>query len=309
MNPSVLVVTSAEDVQADMVVAALAERGADVVRLHPGDDEPVLLDAVLHDGGWVGTIAQRGRAARLEMVCGVLWRKAHPPPGHPAISDGVYRSWAAQQDRDGLWGVLTTLSASWLNHPDRVAACTKPAQLLAAQALGLAVPGTLLTRTGSTATRWAGTLSRPLLSKPLQGAVHGDAMVPARTVGAMPAGELYAMAMFQPLLRGTHLRATVVGDRVFTAQIVPADPDQVDWRPDQDDAAISPARLPDSIEGALLAFLDRFGLSYGAFDLIAEPEGAIWFLECNPGGMWGFAEMRANLPITAAIADRLIAST
>lgn len=312
MSPLVLVVTSAEDVQADMVVAELAAQGADVVRLHPGDDEPILLDAVLHEGGWVGTIAQHGRAARLEAVRGVLWRKAHPPPGHPHITDEIHRDWAARQDRAALWGVLTTLSANWLNHPDRADACTKPAQLLAAQQLGLAVPGTLLTRTGATAARWAGTLprSRSLLSKPLHGAVHGDAMVPARHVARadVPDGELYAVTMFQPLLcAAAHLRATVVGDRIYTAKIVPADPGQVDWRADQDQAAMTAARLPSNVEDALVAFLRRFGLAYGAFDLIAEPDGTVWFLECNPAGMWGFAEMRAGLPITAAIADHLTA--
>jgi hypothetical protein len=50
----------------------------------------------------------------------------------------------------------------------------------------------------------------------------------------------------------------------------------------------------------------RLGLRYGALDFIVDRDGTAFFLENNPGGQFLFAEIHANLPISAAIADALI---
>jgi hypothetical protein len=80
----------------------------------------------------------------------------------------------------------------------------------------------------------------------------------------------------------------------------------VDYRRDQFRLAYAPCSLPDAVTKALGAFLDRLGLSYGAFDLIARPDGALVFLELNPVGQWLWIEQRANIDISGAIDDLLI---
>jgi D-alanine-D-alanine ligase-like ATP-grasp enzyme len=50
------------------------------------------------------------------------------------------------------------------------------------------------------------------------------------------------------------------------------------------------------------AYLEHFGLRYGAFDFVVEPEGQWVFLECNPNGQWLWLEDEADQPISAALA-------
>lgn len=51
-----------------------------------------------------------------------------------------------------------------------------------------------------------------------------------------------------------------------------------------------------------LAALD---LQYGAFDFAITSDEKYIFLECNPGGQFGWIEANTTLPITRAIADLL----
>lgn len=304
----VLVVTGQDDVQSDMLITELEGRGVGVLRLHPGDDQPIDLDADLIGGRWCGQVGQYERAARLEQVTGVVWRWVQDPPGDPAIDDPALREWAAFQDQAAVFGVLQALTGvAWVNHPAAQLACSKAAQLLAASALGFATPQTLITRTGETAAAWAaaGLAGGELLTKPFFGGLGPTERVPARLAADLPAGDLFTAAMFQPVIRGREIRASVVADEVHAVDIIPADPDTIDWRPDQDTATIRPVRLPTHVQDGLRAMLRRFGLGYGAFDLIVDAGGEHWLLEVNVRGAWGAYEPYDTHPITAALADYL----
>ncbi len=49
----------------------------------------------------------------------------------------------------------------------------------------------------------------------------------------------------------------------------------------------------------------RSGLVFGAFDLVLDHSGEIWFLEVNPQGQWLWVEDLTGMPITSAVADWL----
>lgn len=71
----------------------------------------------------------------------MLWRWPTPPAGHPSIERDDRKAWAAREDTLALYGVLKTVPARWVNHPEHAArANVKPAQLVAAVSCGLAVP-------------------------------------------------------------------------------------------------------------------------------------------------------------------------
>ncbi|MNY38950.1 RimK-like ATP-grasp domain protein [compost metagenome] len=104
------------------------------------------------------------------------------------------------------------------------------------------------------------------------------------------------------------MRVTVVGDRVFSAAIhSQADEDStVDWRRgDSVNLRHEVISLPEPVAMRCVELVRRLGLRYGAIDLVEDPEGRFWFLECNPNGQWAWIENRTGLPIAAAIVDQL----
>ncbi|MFC5744804.1 MvdC/MvdD family ATP grasp protein [Actinomadura rugatobispora] len=302
---TVLILTDHDDHTTDLIVHALHQRDATVVRLDPGTAR-LRMDARLDGARWRGLVGDEHRAARLEEVTGVLWRWPGAASGHPDIGDPAARAWAAREDALALHGVLSTLPVRWVNHPFAAAAAGhKPGQLLAARGCGLEVPDTLITTSGAGVADWAG--GRPVLYKAAhaQGADE-DAMVTAGAVdpAALP-DHLGAASCFQPVVAGPSVRLTVVGNRMFAVRITGCPADLIDWRPIQDQLAFIPVPVPEHIAAGVHAFMRHFGLEYGAFDFIDSSGGWV-FLEINPTGMYGFVEIQSGLAITDAITERLL---
>lgn len=67
--------------------------------------------------------------------------------------------------------------------------------------------------------------------------------------------------------------------------------------------------ISDSERDALVKINQLLGLSYSAMDLIRGQDGALYFLEANPSGQWGFVEMLTGFPITEKIVDLLESSS
>ncbi|MGI5165119.1 MvdC/MvdD family ATP grasp protein [Spirillospora sp. CA-253888] len=294
--------TDADDHTADLIVSELTQRGETVMRLDPGA-AGVDMDVELTGGRWRNVIQDEHRAVRLEDVVSVLWRWPTPPAGHPAIVDDACRAWAAREDTAALHGVLRSLPVRWINHPGAVAMANfKPVQLRAANEVGFTVPPTLITTSGEMARRWAA--RREVLYK----AFHSQGVDDCRMVMATPVNgaelppQLGAASMFQEIVGGRQVRVTCVGRVAFAVVITGAD--RVDWR-GIPNVGYRPLDVPRDVHRALLLYLSRFGLEYGAFDFVIDDSGDWVFLECNPLGMYGFVEIATGLPITKAIADRL----
>jgi glutathione synthase/RimK-type ligase-like ATP-grasp enzyme len=124
----------------------------------------------------------------------------------------------------------------------------------------------------------------------------------------------YCPATFQEQVsKALELRATVVGDRVFTAAIDSQRSERArfDWRRDGlgliDDW--EPYRLPVEVEESLLKLMRFFGLNYGAADFILTPDGRHVFLEVNPVGEFFWLERNPGFPISATLADLLVSGS
>src|SRR5262249_24312219 len=100
-------------------------------------------------------------------------------------------------------------------------------------------------------------------------------------------------------------RVTVFGDRVFGVAIHAETADaHLDWRIDYSALTYEPIAVPGSIAGATVAYLERFGLLYGAVDF-AVTDDEWYFLECNANGQYGWIEAETGLPMTEALVDLL----
>jgi hypothetical protein len=101
-------------------------------------------------------------------------------------------------------------------------------------------------------------------------------------------------------------RVIVVGDRLFTATIhAGSAASHLDWRSDYGALAYEPVTPPETVSVGVIAYCAEFGLNYGAFDFVVRPDGEWVFLECNPGGQYGFIEDAISAPITETMADLL----
>jgi hypothetical protein len=241
-------------------------------------------------------------------VGAVLWRRATAPPGHPGIADPDERAWAAREDGYAVQGVLRSLPAYWMSHPDRIAAIerVKAVQLADAARLGVRIPATLITTHGDAAARWMDP-KLPYIYKafraPFENA-EGRALVEASRITDPPAGELYAACNIQPLIEGTPLRVTVVGEEIY-AVAIDGDYD-IDWRLTQLRCTTDVVDVPAHQRRQIRTLMAHWGLTYGALDYIREAATGEWvFLEINPTGAFGFVEQGAGVPISARIAETL----
>jgi len=61
--------------------------------------------------------------------------------------------------------------------------------------------------------------------------------------------------------------------------------------------------VPTSLSCALLVILRHYGLNYGAFDVIQEPDGRYYFLELNPNGQYLWIELLTGAPMSLAMVE------
>ncbi|MFF3258716.1 ATP-grasp ribosomal peptide maturase [Streptomyces sp. NPDC002932] len=307
----VLVATEADDVTADMVIAELNLRGVPVVRFNPADIGAGLTVSARFGtcpAPMVGHVRTTSRTTDLTQVRSIYWRRpVWPAFAHLEDNDARF---ASAQVRYGLGGTLYAVDGPlWVNHPLRNnAADYKPAQLAAAQRLGLRVPPTLVTNDPDAARAFVADHGR-VIFKTLRWTPYERDGVPvtgwAEPVTADEIDESVCVTphLFQARVDKTaDVRVLVVGRCVFAVRI---DSGLLDWRRDYSALSYTVVDLPDPVSKALQACLDYFGLVSGSFDLAVDRTGGLWWLELNPNGQWGWLEESTGLGMSAAFADLL----
>lgn len=318
---TVLVLTHEGDLTADRVTAELAVRGVRVVRVDQASiPQRTSISARICTGrAWSGRLAGvSGALVDLSAVRAVWHRHTRQFVVDERMS-GPERAFAYGEARRGYGGVLAALGlgqALWVNDPMAAARAEyKPVQLQAAVQAGLRVPRTIITSDPKSAHDWALGLGRPVVYKPLSGAWHADEGQ-VRLIYTTPVtdpGELLDPAightahMFQEQIdKQCEARAIVVGSQVFAVRIdARTEAARQDWRADYDGLSYAPLKLPPDIELGLLDLHSRFGLAYGAADLICDRSGQWVFLETNQSGEWGWLAAETGVPVAAALADLL----
>ncbi|MFI2620579.1 hypothetical protein [Streptomyces sp. NPDC018584] len=263
----VLILTSQEDVTADLVVRKLTSTGREVHR--------VALDDELSFSGIPGqrlTIRDAHRTTTNPQ--GIYWRRPGPVDSEQAKA---------------LVGMLRALPGLvWVNHPDcNERARHKPSQLVAARECGFMVPGTMMGNDAD-AIRYFTQEYPDHVIKPLH---QGDTFVP------LGQGMIYQ----QRIRKRSDIRLTVVGRQMFPCRITSG---MQDWREDEE-ATYEPVGVPREIVNAVQRYMDHFALKFGAFDFAVSEQGPWYFLECNPNGQFGFVEKKCGLSISRALADLL----
>ncbi|MGW2369594.1 ATP-grasp ribosomal peptide maturase [Streptomyces sp. NPDC001667] len=308
----VVVVTRLDDVTADLVIDELNERSVPVVRLDPGDfPSSVTLDVRLTSDGPGGRITTATRKFDISRVRSVYWRRPSAWNAPEGVAEGE-ADWCTDQARYGLGGILGALpGAHYINHPWRNRdAEYKPAQLAVAARCGLRFPPTSITNDPARARHFAAEHGS-VIYKPLRNTDYIDAEgrhlnIWAAEVSPDSITARLSMAphLFQQRVDKTcDIRLTAVGDSLFAVRIDGSP--GLDWRLHYDKLAYSSIEVPHDVVKGVRAYLDAFGLCFGAFDFGLDHGGQWWLYECNPNGQWAWFPTPVTEQITRALADRL----
>lgn len=311
-EPVVLVVTKADDVTADLVIAELNTRRVPVVRLDPGDFPTAVTVSARPSGkGLDGSLNTATRSLDLARIRSVYWRRPSTYAAPAGLSEQETH-WCTDQARYGLGGILGALFGThYVNHPWRNRdAEYKPAQLAVAARCGLTAPPTLITNDTEQARQFAEDYA-PVVYKPVRNTdFHGDGSQ-ALTVwveevepSSIDSGVAHTMHLFQQRVdKVADVRLTAVGERLFAVRIDGAP--GLDWRRNYEALSYTLIETPPEVAKGVRAYLDAFRLVFAAFDFGIDASGRHWFYECNPNGQWAWFPEDITVQITTAIADQL----
>ncbi|MFH8617446.1 ATP-grasp ribosomal peptide maturase [Streptomyces sp. NPDC017979] len=300
---TVLILTSEQDVTADMVVAQLHRRGVPLVRFDPADlPQEGALSAEYVRGEFRGYLSTGGRVVSMDSLRAVWVRR----PGEPAAHAAEPSAWLTAESGQALYGMLHSTRARWMNEPGAAArARLKPWQLRIAHDSGFPVPATVITTYPQVARQFADQY-RNVVVKAVSGKPPSDPPMALPTT-LVPADADFTNVAAGPTLlqryiaKRADIRLTGVGDELFAARKL-AEPGQVDGRYGETGHQWHAVQTPESVRRAVLKYKETAQLAYGAFDFAEDDEGTWWFLECNQGGQFGFVELETEQPVADAVA-------
>jgi hypothetical protein len=309
-----LVVTTRDDLTADLVVVELRRRRAPYLRFNTEDYPTAVSVRWRPDGKTTLTVGGRAYDA---VDFHTVWYRRPVPPVLPERLDPDLRAWARDESQEALDGIWRTLPARWVNHPDAEAlAECKPEQLRTARRLGFTVPPTLVTNDKAAADQFIATHAR-VVCKPLyEGLVTRAGQnhifwttsltdLPKSDVGDFGPEPYLLQAEVE---KEADVRVTVIGERVFAVAIRKPQGAPVDWRRmSLDELRHDVIALPDEVAALCLSLVRHYGLSFGAIDL-ALTNGGYEFFELNPNGEWAWLEDETGLALCTSLVDLLLNS-
>ena len=312
----ILIVTNERDLTSDYVVLELRRRGLPFHRLNSErfSEAMVSFDPRRGEDSWI--VEFDGTAIEFVTIKAAYFRRPGIPSAPEAVKQGAARRYCEVEWGAALASALTSLGARWLNSPLAIlAAENKPRQLSIAYDLGFAIPDTLVTNDFKRAQSFLSegtSVAKPLREALLEENEKERVIFTSRLdelVGADEGRVVAAPIIFQREIRKhSDIRATVVGNAVYTAEILSQEHDETmtDWRRgSRPDLPHKPHELPNDLYTKCVSIVQRLGLRFGAVDLILDKSGSYWFLEVNPNGQWAWIENRTGLPLTKAIVDEL----
>ncbi|MGC4946156.1 MvdC/MvdD family ATP grasp protein [Streptomyces sp. DT224] len=301
-----LILTSEDDVTADMVIHRLVQQGTPVLRLDPADiPGRVALAARITAGGEVAGHIDTGRHRLALADIRSVWLRR---PGTPGAEATEQREWVSLETERAFYGALRATGAPWMNDPDAVNRSRyKLWQLRVAAEAGLLIPDTLVTTEPEGAAQFA--VGGSAIVKSVSGRHPESPPVTLPTVRVPAHADFSGVAasatcLQREVAKVADLRLTVVGDRMFPC-LITAD-GTLDWRfLPPEECGWSLGEIPPALAKAVRRYMAAADLVYAALDFAVDSDGRHWFLEANAGGQFGFVEITTGAPIAQAVADWL----
>jgi len=315
-DPVILLVTSKHDLAADLLFLELKRRNVSFLRLN-SEEFPVKILM-----SWAPfaekEISINEQSFSLNSIKSVWFRKSEAP-NLPVdmISEGS-QFYLLNNISRFLGGYWEDANWFWINKPSKIQAGeNKIRQLSIAKQLDFPIPKTVITNNPKTVREFIelhGNVIAKSLAPPVVEADNSrwglfTHVVTLQDVSDEMSVRISPCIFQERISRKSDLRITVVGKKVFAAEIIvdAHERDNPDWRSiDPQYLKYKPFMLPSKLSNYCINFLSELGLSFGAFDFILTDNGDIFFIEVNPSGQWGWIEHETGLPITKELANLLI---
>ena len=328
MQKRILILTNSYDLHADIVEHKLRDRSVKPFRINQDEfprDFTIELRYCGH--GLSGMLRHLPTDDIIELSdVGAVW--ARKPAPFSFLSDDLpsqEKAFAQAETEHLFFSLLYSLDCFWMNHPKAVrGALWKGEQLQRAAAMGFRVPRSLITNSPEAVRQLQSAINGPMVIKAMSSATlsaedvkpeerHYDSLMTTLvsdeyldaidSVRELP-------CLFQAYVEKAYeLRVTVIGEQVFAARIDSQQDTRtaIDYRNFSIDIPYSKASLPVEVLQRCRDFVQSYGLTYGALDLIMTPVGELFFLENNPGGQFLFVEQLVpELNMTDAVTELLL---
>lgn len=323
MGSPVLFICGKTDLTADLVLLELKNRDVEVVRLNVEDfplDLRISAGLALDGKSWlVDFLGSINESLSQVKIKSVYYRPHKDPRPSPKIKNPQERKLVIEQSQLVIEWLEDMLNCFWLNSPRAMAKTrSKALQLTIAAKLGFITPDTLITNNPDNIQDFYKRHKGRVVAKLLQAtpsATQLPGFIFTRRLTPKDMGLISQVknspTLFQEYVpKKYEIRATVVGEKVFTAEIDSQSMSNTvdDWRRYEfgSPPPHKSIKLPVEIEDKLIKMNKRLSIKFGAYDLIYTPRGEYVFLEVNANGQWGWVQELTGLPVSSAVADILI---
>ncbi|WP_109699479.1 MvdC/MvdD family ATP grasp protein [Chitinophaga deserti] len=321
----VLIITHSADNEAvTSVMDQISATGATPLRFNV-DRYPIVtrLTSEFHGSRRQLLLEDGSGAYPLEDLTAVWYRRSyHIAEGLDQVLEKPYLTPAAGEIRRTLFGMLESLPCFQLERYSTYRRLdSKEEQLRLAVECGLLVPATCITNSPERLQAFMREVNGPIVAKMQSAfAIYQDGQeqvvftseIREDHLEQLPQLRFCPMTFQEKLPKALELRVNMVGTSIFAFSI---DSQQqagaeTDWRKEGAALAIQwrPYDLPAEVAASLSRLMDRYGLNYGAIDLILTPDGKYYFLELNAAGEFFWLDKLCDGAISRQLAAVLTGS-
>ncbi|RMF70330.1 MAG: hypothetical protein D6740_08455, partial [Alphaproteobacteria bacterium] len=251
----------------------------------------------------------------------LIWDRLKLIPGSPLFPPGQEREadWCAMEWR-AFFRLVTGLYRDRVYNTLESRSClVKPYQQMLAARAGFLVPATAIATRKRPLQRFARETGACIIKSLSAGKVRPrphEQPIPYNIFTlpldsdtlrkADPEGFRLAPHFVQERIEKDHeLRVEIVGRQVFAFRIdsQKVSHGRIDWRHAIGEVTFEPVTASQELCSKLLAFMTAFGLFSGGADIVVDPLGRYWFIECNQDGQWAWLDDIVDGAITRAFAE------
>lgn len=318
----IILTHSADNISVDTVSRFVTAAGGEAIRFNV-DQYPLhnRLSSVYRQGSQEIMLENESGVHTLHDAAGIWYRRSYNiGKGLDKLIDKEYLPATLLESKRTLFGMIEGLDIFQLEKYSVYRRLdSKEEQLRIAAACGLNIPATCISNDAAVIRRFIQSVDAPVITKMQSAfAIYRESeehVVFTNTVDESHLDELenvqYCPMVFQERIeKQLELRINIVGHAIFAFSVNSAVSDRAatDWR--KDGAALvnswEPYELPQDIQQKLLAFMDVYGLNYGAIDLILAPNNQYYFLEVNAAGEYFWLDQLCDHAISRQIAHVLL---
>lgn len=318
-----LIITHTKDnVCIETVSEFIEQAGAEAIRFNV-DQYPLQYKLTTHfeNGEWKVLLDDGETIHDLQQCTAVWYRRSYNlGSGLKELLSREYLGPTYKEVSRTLFGMLESLPCFQIERPSVYRRLdSKEEQLRIAVRNGLKIPATCITNSPQQAKTFVEAQQRPVVTKMQSSfAVYREqeehvvftSEITEDHLTDMEGLSLCPMTFQERLEKKLEMRVTIVGKKIFCFSIDSQrmDTSAIDWR--KEGAAMvddwQPYELPAEMEQKLQAFMNDYGVNYGAIDLILTPDDEFYFLEINAAGEYFWLDKLCGNRISKEIAGVLL---